>query len=104
MLVYGVTFKQTERKDVILGGIPLITGCSFDAGRNNKQPTNSFNKQIPIRISHEAEDPQLECSEASCLVLDVAASAGSTGPAVLQTCRVSIERAKCSSTVCPPKK
>lgn len=44
------------------------TGCSSVAGRNNKQPTNSFNKQIPVGISHEAEGPQLECSQGPAVV------------------------------------
>lgn len=70
------------------------------ASSYNKQPTNSFNKQIPIWISHEAEGPPMECSEASCLALDVAASAGSLGPAVLQTCRVSTKRIFFSSRLC----
>lgn len=42
----------------------------------------------------------MECSEASCLALDVAASAGSLGPAVLQTCRVSTKKRKVSSRLC----
>lgn len=44
-----------------------VTGCSF-MPRNNKQATNSFNKQIPIGISHEAEGPQLECSQGPAVV------------------------------------
>lgn len=42
----------------------------------------------------------MECSEASCLALDVAASAGSLGPAVLQTCRVSTKRRNFSFRLC----
>ena len=44
------------------------TGGSFMAGRNNKQPTNSFNTQIPIGISQEAEGPQLEFSQGTAVV------------------------------------
>lgn len=62
-----------------------LTGCFFTAGRNNKQPTNSFNKQIPVGISHEAEGPQLECfTGASCCALHIAAGPGSPEPGVLQ--------------------
>lgn len=45
-----------------------VTGCSFMPSRDNKQATNSFNKQIPIGISHEAEGPQLECSQGPAVV------------------------------------
>lgn len=45
-----------------------VTGCFFMSSRNNKQATNSFNKQIPIGISHEAEGPQLECSQGPAVV------------------------------------
>lgn len=50
------------------GGDTGGAGCPFMVGRNNKQQTNSFNKQIPIGISHDAKGPQLECSQGPAVV------------------------------------
>lgn len=56
--------RNPEEEATLLGE----TVFSFVAGRNNKQPANSFNKQIPVGISHEAEGPQLECSQGPAVV------------------------------------
>lgn len=54
---------------IILGGSGGWTvGCSFMDGRSNKQPANSFNKQIAVGFSHEAQGPQLECSQGPAVV------------------------------------
>lgn len=59
---------------------------------NNKWPTNSFNKQFPIGMSHDAEGPQLECSQGPAVVHYTKQSAPEAqGPVSSSLCLLSMK-------------